>query len=496
MNDSLSPEEIFQILKEKSFFKNASDTALTTLIGKSQLVHIEKKEVIMHEGEYETVCYITLSGRFRVLVTDKKLGVKREMAVLGVGKILGEMSAITGGPRFAEVECIESARSLKIERETIQEFLDNAPLVKARVDADYKERALATTLRRLEIFSLVDDLSLKELAENIEFQTVQTNEVIFSPGDVADTFFIIKDGFVKLSRELEETDSAFFDSRFDKEQRAPTQQKKKNDFIMAYLGSGSYFGERALFLHRSRVIKAVAVSRAELIKIKSADFVKLLSRHPQVDEKLREYAERRYEGAVGVGTSANQDLLSWVESHDILAGENILILDLDKCVRCLHCIDVCAMLHHGVTRITHNGIRHKNILIPTSCRHCREPTCMIGCPTGAIQRDIHGEVFHTDGCIGCGNCAKRCPFSNISIVKLDKIRGKRKTGERLGDFINSLLETGAQKEEEGKPKNRPKRRAVKCDMCKDYEHQGCEHNCPTSAILTVSPSEYFYSVKR
>ena len=140
-------------------------------------------------GEYETVCYITLSGRFRVLVTDKKLGVKREMAVLGVGKILGEMSAITGGPRFAEVECIESARSLKIERETIQEFLDNAPLVKARVDADYKERALATTLRRLEIFSLVDDLSLKELAENIEFQTVQTNEVIFSPGDVADTFF-------------------------------------------------------------------------------------------------------------------------------------------------------------------------------------------------------------------------------------------------------------------------------------------------------------------
>ena len=496
MSGSLTQEEILQILKEKSLFKNADDKALETLIEKSRVVSIGKKEVIIHEGEYESICYITLSGRFRILVTDKKLGVKREMALLGVGKILGEMSVITGGPRLAEVECIEAARALRIERENLLEFLDNAPTVKARVDADYKERALASTLRRLEIFSLVDDMSLKELAENVEFQTVQTNEVIFSPGDIADTFFIIKDGFVKLSRELEETDSAFFDSRFDKERGAPTGKKKKNDFIMAYLGSGSYFGERALFLHRSRVIKAVAVSRAELIKIKSSDFIKLMGRHPRVEEKLREYAERRYESAVGVGSSANQDLLSWVESHDILAGENILILDLDRCVRCLQCIDVCAMLHNGVTRITHNGIRHKNILIPTSCRHCREPTCMIGCPTGAIQRDIHGEVFHTDGCIGCGNCARRCPFSNISIVKLDKFRGKKKVAERVGDFLGSLMAPEIGNDGYGKLKKRPKRRAVKCDMCKDYEHQGCEHNCPTSAILTVSPSEYFYSVKR
>jgi ferredoxin len=31
--------------------------------------------------------------------------------------------------------------------------------------------------------------------------------------------------------------------------------------------------------------------------------------------------------------------------------------------------------------------KHEHLLIPSSCRHCRDPECMIGCPTGAIARD-------------------------------------------------------------------------------------------------------------
>ncbi|MBI5184604.1 MAG: 4Fe-4S binding protein [Nitrospinae bacterium] len=55
------------------------------------------------------------------------------------------------------------------------------------------------------------------------------------------------------------------------------------------------------------------------------------------------------------------------------------------------------------------------LLLPTSCRHCEDPSCMSRCPTGAISRDFSGEIYHKDFCAGCGNCAKNCPYGNISM---------------------------------------------------------------------------------
>ena len=43
----------------------------------------------------------------------------------------------------------------------------------------------------------------------------------------------------------------------------------------------------------------------------------------------------------------------------------------------------------------------------TSCMHCADPVCMIGCPTGAIGRDAgSGNILINDEtCIGCSTCA-------------------------------------------------------------------------------------------
>lgn len=110
---------------------------------------------------------------------------------------------------------------------------------------------------------------------------------------------------------------------------------------------------------------------------------------------------------------------------------------------------------------------------------------MIGCPTGAIQRDINGEVFHTSACIGCGNCARRCPFGNISIVETKS--GIKKAGlSGVAKWLMGGSTTNSKKS----------RRAVKCDMCKDYKRMGCQHNCPTGAIMAVKPSEYFSRLAR
>src|SRR5256885_353982 len=46
------------------------------------------------------------------------------------------------------------------------------------------------------------------------------------------------------------------------------------------------------------------------------------------------------------------------------------------------------------------------------CNPCREPACLIGCPTDAYVKLDNGVVAHrADECIGCQYCTWNCPYS-------------------------------------------------------------------------------------
>jgi len=480
---------LVKLLVKSPFFAGASRKAIETLVQEADLVHIPAGEVIIEEGEYEQICYIVLKGAFEVLVTDKETGSKRHVRNLGAGELLGEMSILSGNPRMAEVRCVREARLLRIGREGLFKLIDATPAVKARLDERYRERALLGSLKSVDVLSGIEEPTMKAIARQVELEVRSRGDVIFSEGDDADAFYLIRDGFVQISKTADKEENQFFDSRFDKAYINPSKAKKKEEFILAYLGRGFYFGERSLFGNRRRSATARALTRVELVKIGKAEFNKILLTYPEVASGLKAIAAERYADSTKIRSETHQDMLKWVASQNIFTADAVLILDLNQCVRCLNCIAACAKLHQGVTRITHNGIRYRNILIPTSCRHCREPTCMIGCPTGAIKRNTHGEVYHTDECIGCGNCARRCPFGNISIVD----RQTYGAGLRMTDKIRSWF-GGAGVIAGGK--KAVKQRAVKCDLCMDFYHLGCQHNCPTGAIKSVKPSEYFTTYGR
>ena len=60
---------------------------------------------------------------------------------------------------------------------------------------------------------------------------------------------------------------------------------------------------------------------------------------------------------------------------------------------------------------------HGDYLVATSCRSCRDAYCMIGCPIDSIHRGKHQQIVIEDHCIGCGLCAKNCPYGNISMER-------------------------------------------------------------------------------
>jgi Fe-S-cluster-containing hydrogenase component 2 len=152
--------------------------------------------------------------------------------------------------------------------------------------------------------------------------------------------------------------------------------------------------------------------------------------------------------------------LSQFLNQGLMEAQSLLVLDLEKCTRCDNCTRACADAHDGVTRLIREGLRFDKFLIATSCRQCRDPLCMVGCPVGSIRRRNSLEVIIEDWCIGCGLCAKNCPYGNISMQP---------------------VETGSI----------AKRKATSCDLCTDHKEPSCVYACPHDAAHRVEPNTFF-----
>ena len=111
----------------------------------------------------------------------------------------------------------------------------------------------------------------------------------------------------------------------------------------------------------------------------------------------------------------------------LVDATNLLVMDMDLCVRCGNCSLACHKIH-GQSRLMRRGIHVTRLeapracaiqsaLAPEVCMHCEDPECLTGCPTGAIGRFGTGQIdINPQTCIGCGDCATQCPYNAISMV--------------------------------------------------------------------------------
>ena len=190
--------------------------------------------------------------------------------------------------------------------------------------------------------------------------------------------------------------------------------------MLAYLSRGDYFGEIGLLGGGVRTATCTALDHVEVVRISGDDFREMVERFPNV-------RGRAGSGGGRTRTRRMQQRLQMVEacrsinflSQGLMEAQSLLILDLENCTRCDACVNACADAHDGVTRLVREGLRFENYLVATSCRQCRDPLCMVGCPVGSIRRRNSLEVIIEDWCIGCGLCARNCPYGNINLHPFD-----------------------------------------------------------------------------
>ncbi len=434
---------------------------------------------ICRQGEYEETCSIILEGSAAVLIPGMGAEAPKRVSV-NAGEIFGEIAAMSGTPRTADVIAETDVKLLRISRDAILNTIDKFQVVKERLDAIYLRRALATHLSKVPIFASLPEEMIEKIRGAATLHTFRQNEVIFNEGDEADAFYLIRYGFVKVSR----------------------RDARMGERVLAYLNEGSYFGEMALIEKGRRTASISALNRAEVIKIVKADFDHILELNGPLRAAFEMVIRKRRERNEQISNSGFMARkLSAITEGGVIQAKALLLMDLTKCVQCDSCVKACAALHGGASRLIRKGMKLNDyILLPTSCRNCADPVCMSSCPTGAIKRNLQGEIYHEDFCIGCGSCARLCPHGNIAVVVRGDEQTRRSGWQHLLAPLRRFTRDGERPTHSGENASpdevpRVKRRAVKCDLCKDYEFMGCVYNCPTGAARHVNPTEYFLDFK-
>ncbi len=391
--------------------------------------------------------------------------------------ILGEMTCLSFHPRTATVVAWSDGEIYEIRRNVLYMLQQNA-LARRQLDKVYRERALMNHMRHVALFAKLDEHERGEaveyLRDKVQLVSVEPGQTIFRQGEQSNDFYMVRLGFVKVS-----------------------QTYLGQPRIRTYLGPNSYFGEIGLLsasedlrelevpegMDGKRTSSCAALDDVELVRIRGEHFRELVLRYQKLREELQSLSRQRLasDQEMKADDTCDDQLEEFLE-QGLFNGQKLLVLDLDSCTRCEECVKACADTHGGVTRLVREGLRFDKFLVASACRSCRDPYCMVGCPVDAIHRQSSLEVVIDDHCIGCGLCARNCPYGNINMV-----------GEPDQD----------EDPETGQFKAVIRQRATTCDLCKsvgvDASHPqdevSCVYACPHNAAFRLDGSQLLAQIR-
>lgn len=421
----------------------------------------------------------------RVFLQDVPGILERHKTVrIDTEEFFGEIAALGRTPRTATVFADGDVELLEIRWQGLRDIRRRVQEIKEHIDSIYRERSLKSHLSHNPMFHNIGEDELTEIVEQTSFETygdfdwhgsyqslvkksvserLQKEPVIVEEGHYPNGLIIIRSGFARVSQ------------RFGHGQRT-----------VSYLGHGQTYGlEEIVHNWRNdhqvpfqRTLRAIGYIDVLIVPVSIMEKFVLPSMPKELfppplivtddgeSKKIEESKEN-----IGI------DFLEFLVENRFINGTATMIINQDRCVRCDDCVRACATAHGNNPRFIRHGAQMRHYMVANACMHCADPVCMIGCPTGAIHRNVaQGQVVINDiACIGCATCASSCPYNNIRMVQ---IRNQR------GEFILDR-ETGA-----------PIFKATKCDLCIDQPGgPACQRACPHDALRRIDMSNLESSKK-
>ena len=459
-----------------------------------RLLRYEPDEIIIREEEWGGNClFVVIQGTVDVLVHNDTDGRESKVAELPVGTTFGEMAVLAGVPRNATVKAPATGCTeiLEIQRPALR-LLRKLDRFGADLDRTYRSHGRDATLQELaDSIGLPPNLRA-ELKEGSVFRVYSKNHLLFREGAPMDRIYLFREGWLRRDRN--------------------GGDKRLQD----YLGPGHCFGLDALSRNSTWPYSMTLLDRSEVLEVSVARVRRSIPLRDILAQDLVRYVAPQmpdFNGRNGVRLPVLTSQKTLIETGIASAG-NLLIMDMDLCIRCGNCSLACHKVH-GQSRLLRKGlhfmrqetsrlIARQSVLAPSVCMHCKDPECLTGCPTGAIGRFAGGEVdIDSKTCIGCGDCATQCPYDAISMIA----RGSSsKTADPTKNWKWRLRDLFRLSADPLPPEVSTSEDllAVKCNLCSDRTGMNppgskspaysCEENCPTGALARIDPKRYFAEI--
>lgn len=442
------------------------DSLLRRITDEAVLREVPPDETVCMEGQYGRAIFVILSGYVRVSKHSADGPIL--LGILKRGDFFGELSTLSNQPSAASVTTTTDSLLLEIPRALLQTILDTSPQAQALVDRTYKDRAMRSELGSVSLFEGFSSEELDHLISTATVVRYPKDATIVQEEEEGDAFYLIRSGFVKVTR-----------------------QRPGKDLVLAYLREGQYFGEMALLHDEKRIASVLAITDTEVIRITKDDFHELLQTHPALRRHLEEVVTRRQARNVALEQDdALQQKLEFVVNEGLMQANTALVIDMEKCIHCDNCSDACAAIHDGYSLLVRHGPQFEQMQFPTSCHHCEDPVCLLGCHFNSMERTPTGAIrIIEETCTGCTLCAQLCPYDTIVMVPRQSETTVGWLGRLLGEKPTPVFVPTSPT---GK---RYKRLAMQCDLCADRAQMNCVYHCPTGAIFRIKPTDYFVDVE-
>ena len=164
---------------------------------------------------------------------------------------------------------------------------------------------ISEVLKRVPFFRTLGRDGIDFVVERLKFKPFEANEVICKTGDPGDKMYIIINGRVKVVVTPEDSDE---------------------EHIIAYLGSGDYFGEMALLTGEPRSATVITTEPSEMFILHKSDFDLIVERFPSItlsmgkimSQRLRDTLQKAAKSSTSEITPAVKGSLSQKKLIDVL----------------------------------------------------------------------------------------------------------------------------------------------------------------------------------
>lgn len=457
-----------------------------------RLLNYEPGETIITQGEWGGNTFFFVVGGLAEVFVNAPNQQRVKVAELTPGTQFGEMSILAGVPRNATVTSKRDkpAQILEVFRPALR-LLRKLPKFGENLDNTYRTHGRDAALESLKLMGGLSPEMVSELRNYSMFRVFAKNHVLFRQSDQINRIYIIKEGWARRTYS--------------------SGGKETEDFV----GHGFCFGMEGVGKPGNWPYSVTLMGRTEVLEISVSKLGQNYALQDSVLKLISQHGPPPIGSFVNYKPAVHDRMLNaqgrLIETG-LVDGTNLLVMDMDLCVRCGNCSLACHKIH-GQSRLMRRGVHVTRLeaprasavqsaLSPEVCMHCADPECLTGCPTGAIGRFTLGQVdIDPKTCIGCGDCATQCPYNAISMIPRRPKEAEKNRGFKslLQDFLRI------------KPDPIPPPVdatedlvAIKCNLCSDRPKMNppgaktraysCEENCPTGALARIKPREYFAEI--